>query len=460
MAHRLALFADRRDAGRKLADLLERFRREDPVVLALPRGGVPVGYEVASALGAPLDVLLVRKIGAPFQPEYGIGAIAEGGVRFLRTQDIEYAGVAQEEIEEIIARETEELERRARVYRGDREPVPVEGRTVLLVDDGIATGGTAVAAGRALEARGASRVVLAVPVAPPGSEIRLAGEFDEVVCLEEPHGFFGIGRFYVDFDQLSDEDVVELLAAAHEPMAEVAAPDVDPPPVERELQLEAEPGVVVAGDLRIPDGAAGVVIFAHGSGSSRFSPRNREVADSLNAAGFATLLFDLLTEEEAMDRAKVFDIDLLAERLITATEWAKEERELSSLPLAYFGASTGAAAALCAAAEIGAPISAVVSRGGRPDLAAHRLREVGAPTLLIVGGADWQVLELNEQAARQLRCEHEIAVVPGATHLFEEPGTLERVSELAVAWLRRHLGSGGRHDLDRPVGSALDERIS
>ncbi|HEU4980431.1 MAG TPA: phosphoribosyltransferase family protein, partial [Solirubrobacterales bacterium] len=157
MAQRLAMFADRRDAGSRLAELLQRFREADPLVLALPRGGVPVGYEVARALDAPLDILLVRKIGAPFQPEYGIGAIAEGGVRFIRTEDIEMTGISEEEIESIVARETEELERRARVYRGDREPLPVEGRTVILVDDGIATGGTAVAAAHALRARGAAR---------------------------------------------------------------------------------------------------------------------------------------------------------------------------------------------------------------------------------------------------------------------------------------------------------------
>ncbi|HEX6585741.1 MAG TPA: phosphoribosyltransferase family protein [Solirubrobacterales bacterium] len=443
MAQRLAMFADRRDAGRRLAEPLERFREVDPLVLALPRGGVPVGYEVARALHAPLDILLVRKIGAPFQPEYGIGAIAEGGVRFIRTEDIEMTGIGEEEIESIVARETEELERRARVYRGDREPLPVEGRTVILVDDGIATGGTAVAAAHALRARGAARVVLAVPVAPPGSEVRLAGEFDEVVCLEQPHGFFGIGQFYVDFGQLGDQDVIDLLAAAHAPVADAEAEPAlaadDPPRSERAVEIEAGPGLRLPGDLRVPEEAAGLVIFAHGSGSSRLSPRNRQVAEALNDVGLATLLFDLLTEEEALDRAKVFDIDLLARRLVGATRWAQEDDDLGELPLGYFGASTGASAALCAAADVGSGIGAVVSRGGRPDLAAHRLDEVEVPTLLMVGGADWQVLELNEQAARLLRCEHEVAVVPGATHLFEEPGALERVAQLAGDWFLRRL---------------------
>jgi putative phosphoribosyl transferase len=459
VVERLALFADRRDAGRRLGEALERFRDEEPVVLALPRGGVPVGYEVARALGAPLDILLVRKLGSPFNPEYGIGAIAEGGVRFVRHDDVELTGISEADLEEVVARETAELERRRRLYRGEREPIAVEGRTAILVDDGVATGGTAVAAGQALKARGARRVVLAVPVAPPGTEARLGGAFDEVVCLEQPYGFFGIGQFYVGFEQLGDDEVIALLEAGSETPSggehgDSSAVDRagsprptagDPPsPAERPVEIEAAPGLRLDGDLRLPEGARGLVLFAHGSGSGRLSPRNREVAAALNRAGLATLLFDLLTDEEAEDRAKVFDIGLLAERLVAVTRWAAGEPSLSGLPLGYFGASTGAAAALLAAARLGGEIGAVVSRGGRPDLAGASLEGVASPTLLIVGGADWQVLELNEEAARLLRCEREVAIVPGATHLFEEPGALERVAALARDWFLRHLSGGAR----------------
>jgi putative phosphoribosyl transferase len=443
MANRLALFMDRREAGRRLAEVLEPFREEEPVVIALPRGGVPVGFEVATALAAPFDILLVRKLGAPFNPEYGIGAIAEGGVRFVRSEEVELIGISDEELEAVVDRESAELERRQQLYRGSDEPIPVESRTVILVDDGIATGGTAVAAGQALKARGAARVILAVPVAPPGTEDRLAGNFDEIVCLEEPHGFWGIGQFYVDFGQVGDEEVIELLRAAREPEELPAGADPSGPeglpPAERAIEIELAPGLQLAGDLRLPEPVAGLVIFAHGSGSSRLSPRNRQVAEALNEAGFATLLFDLLTTEEEFDRAKVFDIALLAERLLAVTAWIRDQADLGDLSIGYFGASTGAAAALRAAARLGDEIDAVVSRGGRPDLAAESLEEVSSPTLLIVGGADWQVLELNEQAAKLLRCEHEVAVVPGATHLFEEPGALERVSELAADWFSRHL---------------------
>jgi putative phosphoribosyl transferase len=207
---------------------------------------------------------------------------------------------------------------------------------------------------------------------------------------------------------------------------------------ERDVEI-ALPEVSLRGDLTVPSQAFGVVLFAHGSGSSRRSPRNRLVAQTLVDAGMATLLFDLLTPDEEIDRANVFDIELLASRLEAATAWVRQEPE-GQLPAGYFGASTGAAAALWAAADLGPEIAAVVSRGGRPDLAGPRLRDVTAPTLLIVGERDREVLELNRQAQRALRCPNELVVVPRATHLFEEPGTLEEVARLATQWFSKHLG--------------------
>jgi len=192
------------------------------------------------------------------------------------------------------------------------------------------------------------------------------------------------------------------------------------------------------GKLVIPKDALGVVLFAHGSGSSRLSPRNQFVAEALQHARIGTLLFDLLTEDEAADRDNVFDIDFLAHRLSDATRWLRGEPEAGNHPLGYFGASTGAAAALIAAANDSA-IKAVVSRGGRPDLAIRHLAKVQAPTLLIVGGEDYGVIELNEKAYRVLRCEKSLKIVPGATHLFEEPGTLERAAQLAADWFGNHL---------------------
>jgi putative phosphoribosyl transferase len=190
----------------------------------------------------------------------------------------------------------------------------------------------------------------------------------------------------------------------------------------------------LSGILSKPAGAVGVVAFAHGSGSGRFSPRNQAVARALEEAGLATLLLDLLEEEEAEDRDKVFDIELLAERLQSAADWLRQEPQTAALPLGCFGASTGAGAALVAAARNPRGVAAVVSRGGRPDLAQAYLPYVEAPTLLIVGGDDGVVLELNERALRLLNCPKELVVVPGATHLFEEPGALEEVARLAKAW--------------------------
>jgi dienelactone hydrolase len=205
------------------------------------------------------------------------------------------------------------------------------------------------------------------------------------------------------------------------------------------VEVRIPAGAVELPGLRgIPGGARGIVLFAHGSGSSRLSPRNAAVASALRDAGIATLLFDLLTEDEAEDRALVFDVAFLARRLRAATDWVRRQEPTEDLRIGYFGASTGAAAALVAAATDPA-IAAVVSRGGRPDLADAALSDVQAPTLLIVGGDDVPVIAMNEEAYARLRCDKRLAIVPGATHLFEEPGTLEQVVDLATVWFRRHL---------------------
>jgi putative phosphoribosyl transferase len=200
---------------------------------------------------------------------------------------------------------------------------------------------------------------------------------------------------------------------------------------------------VLDGDLVVPSGASGIAVFAHGSGSSRHSPRNRSVARVIREAGVGSLLFDLLTrEEESIDvftRHLRFDIELLTRRLIEATRWLASQEETRNLRVGYFGSSTGAAAALMAAARLGDEIGAVVSRGGRPDLAGDALPLVKAPTLLIVGGHDETVIELNQDAYARLRCEKELRVIPGATHLFEEPGALEQVADYAADWLKGHL---------------------
>ncbi|MGZ6826679.1 MAG: phosphoribosyltransferase family protein [Mycobacteriales bacterium] len=430
------IFRDRADAGRRLAERLAAMKGEDAVVLALPRGGVPVAAEVARALGLPLDVVVVRKLGLPFQPEVAMGAVGEGDVVVTDDDLVAQARVGARELALVAARERREVQRRARLFREGRPPVPLAGRTALVVDDGIATGATARAACQVARALGAGRVVVAVPTGAADALRLLAQEADEVVCLDVPPHFLAVGQWYADFRQTSDEEVVALLARAH---AEAPADTViDLASRERDVRIDAG-RVALAGSLAVPAGASGLVLFAHGSGSSRHSPRNREVAADLRRAGFGTLLLDLLTPAEERDRSNVFDVELLAGRLLGACDWLQQQPVSAGLPLGLFGASTGAAAALWAAAEPGSPVAAVVSRGGRPDLVRSRLPRVTAPTLLVVGGHDTAVLALNREAQALLRCESGLAVVPGASHLFEEPGALHRVSVLAGDWFLTHL---------------------
>lgn len=455
------VFKDRAAAGRRLAESLQEFRDENPILLALPRGGVPVGYEVARALNAPLDVMIARKLGAPGQPELGIGAIAPGGVRVLNEEAIDMLGIREAEIEAIAAEEERELARRLRRFRGDRPPPALRGRTVILVDDGLATGVTAKAAIRAIRKEEPRRIIFAVPVCASDTARSLSEEVDALVCLEAPPSFGAVGLWYQNFEQTSDEEVEEVLEwleRAREKTAEVegreapatrsnspaGGPNLDDP---RSVTVTAG-RIRLQGDLRIPAGARGIVLFAHGSGSSRFSPRNRFVADVLHRAGLATFLLDLLTaKEESIDRVTAalrFNIGLLAERLVEATDWVARQPETGSFRVGYFGSSTGAAAALIAAARRPNRVGAIVSRGGRPDLAGPALSEVRAPTLLIVGGEDRQVIELNEGAMARMRAPAELKIIPGATHLFEEPGALEQVARMASDWFVRHLDAAGQ----------------
>lgn len=405
-------------------------------MLGLPRGGVPVAYEVAEALGAPLDVIVVRKLGLPFQPELAMGAIGEGGVRVLDHTTMARAGVTAGELGAVEQRERATLDARVARLRRGRPRVDLRDRVAVIVDDGLATGATARVACEVARRLGASWVVLAVPVAPGDSLRRFEGP-DEVVCVSTPTPFRAVGNHYRDFTPTSDDEVTVLLERAdrriREGHAAAEAPDCD-----EDVEIPVR-GATLSGHLYLPEPARGVVVFAHGSGSSRHSPRNRFVAGVLRSAGLGTLLLDLLTPDEEADRANVFDISLLAGRLVEVTAWLGRRQDSAAARVGYFGASTGAGAALWAASEQGRRISAVVSRGGRPDLAGARLRQVTAPTLLIVGGRDTEVLALNRQAQSRLRCPNELAVVPGATHLFEEAGTLGEAALLASEWFERHL---------------------
>jgi len=446
-------FTNREEAGQQLAKRLKAYANlEDVVVLGLPRGGVPVAFEIAKALHAPLDVFLSRKLGVPGHEELAFGALAVGDGRFLDEKIIEAAGITPEQIERITRVTEKELERRALLYRGRRPPLRVQGQTVILVDDGIATGASIYAAIRALRQMKPKKLVIAVPVAPMSNCNWLRSVTDEFIALLTPNNFHAVGEFYDHFVQVSDEEVVDLLKRAEElpglkPLNRfypgMGAPlHSEQKRDQRELSIAVDK-VMLKGTLALQKHPQGIVIFAHGSGSSRHSARNRYVAEVLQSVGLATLLFDLLTpDEESIDRQTRelrFDISLLAKRLIGVTEWVMHNPDTKNLAIGYFGASTGAAAALVAAARFPGLVDAIVSRGGRPDLAADSLRDVDAPTLLIVGGLDPLVIDLNRQALDKLKCRSkQLVIVPGATHLFEEKGTLEQVAQLAADWMVQH----------------------
>ena len=437
---RMSIFEDRVDAGRQLGRRLAELRGQDIVVLGLPRGGVPVAFEVAAALDAPLDVIVVRKLGLPYQPELAMGAIGEGGARVLEEHVLAQSRVSEDELQAVEEHERAVLENRVALFRKGRTRRDLTGRIAVIVDDGIATGSTARVACRIARKQGAARVIMAVPVAPADTLDSLA-EPDEVVCLATPRHFAAVGYHYRDFSPTDDEEVVSLLDLAAKRLEAAPPPFWTPaearsdsaPDVDEEVEIPSR-GVRLQAQLHLPMPPRAVVLFAHGSGSSRHSPRNRYVAGVLQQAGLGTLLLDLLTPAEERSRANVFDIELLARRLSSATDWLAIRVDRTSCAVGYFGASTGAGAALWAASEPSVRIAAVVSRGGRPDLAGPRLSAVVAPTLLIVGSLDREVLDLNRKAKAIMRCPNQLAVVQGATHLFEEPGTLAAAAILARDW--------------------------
>lgn len=480
------MFRDRRQAGRRLAAELRARGVAGPgvVVLGLPQGGVPVAFEVALALDAPLDIVLVRKLGVPFQPDLALGAVGEDGIEVVDHDVLRATGIDPDEVPILARHARATLDRLAVHVLGDHHHPPLDGRTAVVVDDGIATGSTALAACLVARARGAARIVLAVPVAAPSSLTALADVADRVVCLETPRAFLAVGQCYEDFTQVSDQEVAALLhqAAVRVPRPageERPAPagDAQPAPAGggrpaspappgprsgpaggvRPARREEMPGagrrgvrvdvgsVHLAGLLTEPAGGSGLVVFAHGGGSGRFSPRNLWVASVLEQAGLGTLLMDLLTADEERDQDQVFDIELLAHRLAGALTWLRHQPGGADRRIGLFGAGTGSAAALWVAADPAFAVAAVVSRGGRPDLAWARLPDVRVPTLLIVGGGDDLVLALNRRARARLGGDSQLVVVPGASHLFEEPGTMAQVAEQASAWFLHHL---------MPVGTA------
>ncbi|WP_350225224.1 phosphoribosyltransferase family protein [Arthrobacter sp. efr-133-TYG-118] len=323
----MGIFQDRADAGRQLGLRLMYLRGQDTVILGVPRGGVPVAFEVAAALDAPLDVIIVRKLGVPSEPELAMGAIGEDGTRALERSVLAATGVKQEELRAVERRERAILEDRVGRFRAGRARVDLKDRIAVVVDDGIATGSTARVACRIARNLGAAKVILAVPVASADVLARLT-EPDEVVCLATPPRLTAVGHHYRDFSPTGDDEVAWLLAAAAERLQNASSTAGSRGPGE-EVRIPCD-GLWLRGYLHLPGSTAGVVVFAHGSGSGRHSPRNGFVAATLRRAGLGTLLLDLLTPGEELNRANVFDIELLARRLIAATGWLGRRPDTAS----------------------------------------------------------------------------------------------------------------------------------
>lgn len=417
-------FENREHAGKILAEKCQKFAPLDPVILALPRGGVPIAQQIARSLSSHLDVVFVKKIGAPRNEEFAIGAIAEDGKAILNEDIISNNKFKKDEIDAIAKDRLNEIKTRSNLYRKYIPQINLEGRNVIVVDDGLATGATMEATLLWLKTQKVKKIIVAVPVSSQDAAKKVIKLCDEFISLITPQDMWAVGMWYQNFDQVSDDEVIAIF------QKQTGVSKV----VDRDVWIEDGMNIL-QGHLHVPKEAKAMVMFAHGGGSSHKSPRNQFVAKALNEAGFATLLFDLLTFNESLNRKNVFDIELMTKRLLVATEWAKKQEP--HLPIGYFGASTGAAAALKAAADK-LDIFAVVSRGGRPDLASEKLSSVYAPTLLIVGEADEGVIELNEMAKAKLsNCQ--MVLIAKATHLFEEPGTLEEVVEYALSWFKSNL---------------------
>ncbi|WP_444960455.1 phosphoribosyltransferase family protein [Nocardiopsis sp. M1B1] len=440
-------FADRSEAGRRLAERVRPFAVDEPLVLALPRGGVPVGAELALRLGADFDVLMVRKIGLPGHPEMGVGAVSEDGRVLYDDRALARLHVPRQALSDTVAAERDELDRRRRVYRGERPPPRIAGRDCVVVDDGVATGGTARAALRMVRQAGPARLVLAVPVASPEAVALLREEADALVVLSAPDNFRAVGEWYRDFGQLSDDHVTAILAEnAHTRPRSGRTRHVRVP----------VGGVHLDGDLTVPAETRGAVVMAAGEG--RADERWRSVASVLGQAGYATLLMDLLTERERSsgssdnapdnglvngpDAASGVGADELGERLGAAAAWLRRTAGTADEPLGLLASGDAAASALVAAARHPRDVAAVVAHGGRIDVAEASLPDVRASVLVLLEGDDSFLRELGEWTRARIGGSTDLRVVSGAERLLRDSREWRRVAAEALDWFDRHLDAG------------------
>lgn len=418
-------FADRSEAGHRLAERVRPYAVTDPLVLALPRGGVPVGAELARRLDADFDVLMVRKIGLPGRPETGVGAIAEDGHVFYDDLALARMRIPRQALSETVDAERSELDRRRRVYRGERPSPRIAGRDCVVVDDGIATGGTARAALRMVRQAGPAQLVLAVPVASQQAVAALRGEADALVVLSAPDNFRAVGEWYRDFDQLSDGRVTAILAEQEDARSR--------PEGARAVRVRVG-DVYLDGDLTIPGALRGAVVLASGQG--RGDPRWSAIASVLQRAGYATLLLDPLTGGA---RPSAADTGVQGERLSAAVTWLRRATDAAAEPVGVVGAGSAAPAALVTAAERPGDVAAAVVHGGRIDLAEPSLPGVRAPVLVLLESGDSFVRELGEWVRGRMGAHTDLRVVPGVEQLLRGSQEWRRVAVETLEWFDRHL---------------------
>jgi predicted phosphoribosyltransferase/alpha-beta hydrolase superfamily lysophospholipase len=425
------LYRDRKDAGQQLAAALKKQGIDHPLVLGIPRGGIPVAVEVAQALDGELAVVVARKLGAPGYPELAIGAVTADGASYINSGVAVASGADQRYIDAERQRQIEVATRREELFDGHRRP-PAKDRTVVIVDDGIATGATAIAAVRSMRGEGAARVILAVPVGPPETIELLQGEADIVVCLDADPGFGAVGQYYVDFSQVSDQEARAMLERFHAEPADNE--NRKSPQTERATIQRGEVSLVA--DLTRPAGTPPfpLVVFVHGFGSSKESPRNQVIAAHLLDRGIATLMFDLSGHGEST-RDPNENIDAYVADLDAVYGWVLAQEDIDGKRIGISGSSLGGVIATRALIAGKVYPRTMVLRA--PPMEPEEFRAIDVPSLLLVGSYDPLLSEVRAGAA--LNPELTLSVVEGASHLFGEPGALEEALARTVNWFEKAL---------------------
>ncbi len=462
-----AMFPDRAAAGRALARLLVAYRnRPGVIVLGLAHAGVPVAREVADYLGAPIGVVVARKVGVPGIEEVALGAVAEGSHRVIADSIAWYLGVPQRIVDRLMERERLELERRAAMYRATLRSFDLRGRTVIIVDDGLATGATMRAAIRSVRDRRPARIVAAVPVAAPPSAAEVRGEVDELVVVSTPTRFTAISTWYESYAPVGDDDVLALAGPPGRRVspyvrdmsdqlgAALTRGDAHEPPVERTICVPAFDATVV-GELGVPhvsrlatrwarrNGVRGLVILGSDVRGGRNSYAERYLAGRLRLSGYATLRVDLFTREEqgagmdTRDSLRHADVERAAARLAGVCEWVEREGVAGAHRTVLAGAATGASAVLMTAAQRPGQTFAVAVRGARVDFASAALSNITAPTLFVVGADEERARPAYSDGVDRLSRNAVLVRIPRATRSFEEPGALGAAVEHTVGWLGR-----------------------